>query len=1096
MKTNSVIKVLAFVLLAFLFLLTTCKKGQDVAKPADKPVEKNPTKDYMEYTGEGLVGAGGGKITLSNSNALNGVSVTIPAGSLSSSTNIKIQVDNSIKPISDKNFDVLKLEPDGLTFTAPITLKIPVSKTISNPVLYYFVPDSMVLLQVPILEFNQTDGYIRAEINHFSRYYIEDNPTKFFDASLYNTGSSIKAKIKFGGQNGLASVPVKLLNIITSGGNILSAKQMIDYGITATINGTFPESFFGNIKVNLLVNTWISKKTLKSVEISIQRKGKDPVKESWVEVRMINPDSKTLFTSGILDSKAKEDFFSGNALVIDFNTPAETGKEYYLEMTWCISDNPRGWWVNRFTNLYSVNTYRDYPPWTISNMISSDLDKNKNFIDDQYDVVPNQAPLTPSNAFPSNFATGISLSPTLSWNCSDPDGDPLTFDVYLGTSSNPTTKVSPNQTTKSYTPSTLTSGVDYYWKVVATDNHSISTTGPVWKFTTFPLVNQPPTQPTSPSPANNATGILVSPTLSWICSDPENDPLTYDIYFGTSSNLTTKVSPDQTAKSYSPTNLTPGTDYYWKIVVKDNKNNSTTSSVWKFTTASSTPSGSVSDADGNTYSTVTIGTQIWMASNLKTTKYNDNSIITLLADNTSWYNLSNVSQPGYCWYNNQISNKDIYGALYNWYAVSTSKLCPTGWHVPSDSEWTTLMNTVGSNSGGKLKETGNSHWQNTNTGTTNAYAFSALPGGYRILNGLFSDIGKQGFWWSSSNNGQLFAWERYVQDNFNGYSDFNRNFDDQHNGYSVRCLKGDSGTLPVNQAPLAPSTENPLNNSTGISTSPTLSWACSDPENDPITYDVYFGTVSNPTARVSPDQTAKNYSPTNLNAGVDYYWKIVAKDNKNNSTTSPVWKFTTVGPISGGSMTDADGNTYSTVVIGTQVWMASNLKTTKYNDGSVIPLVTDNTTWWKTYNPGYCWYNNDAATNKNIYGALYNWYAVSTNRLCPTGWHVPSESEWHILTTYLGGEIVAGSKLKETGTSHWSNFNTDATNITGFTALPGGLRENEGAFQLIGDWGVWWATDPYNYKAACRFMYLENGNVDPGWSLKERGYSVRCLRDY
>jgi len=162
-----------------------------------------------------------------------------------------------------------------------------------------------------------------------------------------------------------------------------------------------------------------------------------------------------------------------------------------------------------------------------------------------------------------------------------------------------------------------------------------------------------------------------------------------------------------------------------------------------------------------------------------------------------------------------------------------------------------------------------------------------------------------------------------------------------------------------------------------------------------------------------------------------------------------------------GTMTDRDGNVYTSVTIGTQTWMVENLKTTKYKDGTDIPLVTDDTEWANLNTPGYCWYNNDAATYKNSYGALYNWYAVSTGKLCPTGWHVPTDAEWTTLTTYLGGESVAGGKLKELGTTHWTTPNTGATNETGFAALPGGYIYYDGTFDFIGNIGGWWSATEY-----------------------------------
>jgi uncharacterized protein (TIGR02145 family) len=200
---------------------------------------------------------------------------------------------------------------------------------------------------------------------------------------------------------------------------------------------------------------------------------------------------------------------------------------------------------------------------------------------------------------------------------------------------------------------------------------------------------------------------------------------------------------------------------------------------------------------------------------------------------------------------------------------------------------------------------------------------------------------------------------------------------------------------------------------------------------------------------------------------------------------------------------DIDGNVYKTVIIGKQVWMAENLKTTKYNDGKAIPLVTDDNSWKTLTTPGYCWYKNDASANKNKYGALYNWYSVSTNKLCPGGWHVPTDEEWRTLTTYLGGESVAGGKLKEKGTTHWGSTNTGATNESGFTALPGGDRNYAGAFddsgsniEIFRSNGCWWSSTELNtFNAYYRRLYNSLNNIYSSLSVKQFGYSVRCIKD-
>ncbi|MCX6335307.1 MAG: fibrobacter succinogenes major paralogous domain-containing protein [Bacteroidia bacterium] len=197
-------------------------------------------------------------------------------------------------------------------------------------------------------------------------------------------------------------------------------------------------------------------------------------------------------------------------------------------------------------------------------------------------------------------------------------------------------------------------------------------------------------------------------------------------------------------------------------------------------------------------------------------------------------------------------------------------------------------------------------------------------------------------------------------------------------------------------------------------------------------------------------------------------------------------------------VTDIDGNIYDTVAIGTQVWMVENLKTTKYNDGTSIPLVTVEAAWSNLTTPGYCFYDNDAGTNKATYGAIYNWYTVNTGKLCPTGWHVPSDAEWTTLTNFLGGEYVAGGKLKQSGISLWSSPNDGATNWSGFTALPAGYRQEAGSFCNINDDDFWWSTTTSTSqitKAWSRGVNYNYPYVYNDFYLKSFGYSVRCLRN-
>ncbi len=207
-----------------------------------------------------------------------------------------------------------------------------------------------------------------------------------------------------------------------------------------------------------------------------------------------------------------------------------------------------------------------------------------------------------------------------------------------------------------------------------------------------------------------------------------------------------------------------------------------------------------------------------------------------------------------------------------------------------------------------------------------------------------------------------------------------------------------------------------------------------------------------------------------------------------------------VQPINEVKVTDIDGNVYHTGAIGTQVWMVENLKTTKFNDGSSIPLATDKTAW-QSLTPGYCWHENDTAAYKTTYGALYNWYAVNTGKLCPTGWHVPTDAEWTVLTTYLGGPLAAGGKMKapgtlEDGTGLWYSPNTGATNESGFTAVPAGGRNYDGTFGDNGFASAWWSSSEYDkFFAMYCYLYFDISDITSDGYLKGCGRSVRCIRD-
>lgn len=282
---------------------------------------------------------------------------------------------------------------------------------------------------------------------------------------------------------------------------------------------------------------------------------------------------------------------------------------------------------------------------------------------------------------------------------------------------------------------------------------------------------------------------------------------------------------------------------------------------------------------------------------------------------------------------------------------------------------------------------------------------------------------------------------------------------------------------------------------------------------------VCWTTMPNPTinGEHTTDGTGTGSFTSNmrcLSFATTYYVRAYA-NNSVGTAYGEEQSFTTLGTnpiifnpdLTYGSVSDIDGNCYKTIQIGTQTWMAENLKTTKYTDGRSIPLVTDNSEWSNLtldnlQFAGYCWYDNDI-NNKNTYGALYSgWLMVSENngKLCPTGWHIPEISEWRTLITTVDlnepeGEDpydspVAGGKLKEAGTTHWLNPNEGATNEFGFTALPGGHRKRDGFFSGMGSIGGW-----FRGGLANTTMSSFNSAVKWGEGVFELGYSIRCIKD-
>jgi uncharacterized protein (TIGR02145 family) len=274
---------------------------------------------------------------------------------------------------------------------------------------------------------------------------------------------------------------------------------------------------------------------------------------------------------------------------------------------------------------------------------------------------------------------------------------------------------------------------------------------------------------------------------------------------------------------------------------------------------------------------------------------------------------------------------------------------------------------------------------------------------------------------------------------------------------------------------------------------------------------VCYGRFANPTtdSLLTADGTGKGEYSSFLNGlkqGTLYHLRAYAINSKGTVYGKEV-TFTTKVPglnfnssLTYGTLTDIEGISYKTISIGSQLWMAENLRTSRFNDGTSIPKLATDAEWSNVITPAYCWFNNNDTLYGKIYGAYYNWFAVSTGKLCPDGWHVPTDDDWQQMINYLGGNNSAGSKIKEVGTNNWVLPNTSATNASGFTALPTGMRGSvDGTFAGQGSYGGWWTATESNPSpmgaAWTRWIHADTTVVVRSEVFKKDGFGIRCVKD-
>jgi len=563
-----------------------------------------------------------------------------------------------------------------------------------------------------------------------------------------------------------------------------------------------------------------------------------------------------------------------------------------------------------------------------------------------------------------------------------------------------------------------------------------------------------------------------------------------------------------------------------------------------FTTATPTVDGepcpgmpTVTDVDGNVYNTVAIGQQCWMKENLKTTQFSDGTSIP--------YSSSNSTVPARYNPGGNASNVSTYGYLYNWYAVMNGNassnsnpspvqgVCPSGWHVPSNMEWSQLTGYVSAftdfqcdnnaqNIAKALAATTN--WSaigsilcavGYNTNLNNATGFSALPGGTRT-----GSVGTDGYFWTCTQSDVSTAYAIHLAYNSPSLTVSADNA--KTAGYSVRCVSDIAIAGGVTQVVVTGGVTSITENSAVCGGSVIM-----DNGSSVTARGVCYSTSPHPT--VDGDHTVETAglggftsTLTGLAYGTTYYVRAYAVIGGETYYGSEVF-FTTLTPfICGtGTVTDYDGNVYNTVQIGDQCWMKENMRAKHYANGTTISsaISTTNNSYVKAYyNPG----------NTTSYGYLYTWYAArgdnSNNQgICPTGWHVPSDGEWTELTQYVSNQsqFLCSNNTSYiakaiASTNGWNaatgtcvvGLTPSNNNATGFSALPAGkFYASNSSYSGSGDYTTFWTCTPgssgeawtrtisSSNSAVTRSLYSIYTYYNSVSTYYHYYYSVRCLRD-
>ena len=519
-----------------------------------------------------------------------------------------------------------------------------------------------------------------------------------------------------------------------------------------------------------------------------------------------------------------------------------------------------------------------------------------------------------------------------------------------------------------------------------------------------------------------------------------------------------------------------------------------------------TSGSGVTDASGYTYKTVKIGAQEWMAENLNVDKFNDG---TSIVESTSKQS-NNV--PFWSNYQNDQNNGNKYGKLYNHYVIFNAlnggkNVCPTGWHVPTEIDWENLINSLGGYevAGGKLKEGGTTNWASPNTNASNSSLFNGLPAGFghASSNSQFYGLSNSTSWWASTynSNSTTLSIPRYSLSSSS--AQVNKSYTLSYTN-SIRCIKD------------TPAQVENIDCKSVIKPERLFVGFPSNGKEIAIPYSGGNSGMYNE-KRFNSNQDTSIYALLQMNSvksgngeiKLQLYGKptttgIITFDIQilNQSCTIEMNVEELKTPLSGNGndVKDINGNTYKTVYIGSQQWMAENLNAKSFNDGTLIEQVIDSSQW-NTLKPMWTYYGNDSINNAR-FGKLYSgdvvYTAVNGNKnVCPVGWHVPSEADWLVLYSYINKNATTGGILKETGTTNWMSPNTGATDSLNFKALPAGYVTLPGRYMSKGMYSMFWAssTDKSRSDLPIRYMFYNNALFYSTNVTRTYGFSIRCVKD-